>query len=67
MTELKPCPFCGETNDFDYQYGTEDREGTPINIYCATCGAAGPWCYTPDTEITQFADREWNTRKEPKS
>lgn len=62
--ELKPCPFCGESNqnNLDYQYGTEDREGTPINVVCMGCGACGPWIYGTTAEDTYDADTAWNRR-----
>jgi Lar family restriction alleviation protein len=38
---VMPCPFCGKL-DVSFQWGTEDREGTPVNVICESCGACGP-------------------------
>ena len=63
MEDLKPCPFCNEQiSDLEFQHGTPDREGTPINVFCGFCGAAGPWSYTDNIENTQQAVRDWNKR-----
>lgn len=66
--KIKPCPFCGETEDFEVGIGTEDREGLPTYIYCGVCGAHGPWEYvdhsTPDTTIEFYAEAtHWNERE----
>lgn len=63
----KPCPFCGESKDFGIGRGTEDREGFPTYIFCATCGTCGPWIYTQDkalwTSAVICADKTgWNKR-----
>lgn len=55
--ELMPCPFCGSSNDLDMQYGTNDREGKPMNVYCGACGACGPWSYYETVAI-----KDWNRR-----
>jgi Lar family restriction alleviation protein len=47
MSSVKECPFCG-CRDYGIGRGTEDREGWPVFINCATCGAQGPWTYTRD-------------------
>jgi hypothetical protein len=46
--KTKPCPFCGETDDFGIGRSSEDREGWSTYIYCVTCGCKGPWVYTRD-------------------
>lgn len=59
--ELKPCPFCGNIDTLDFQWGCKDREGTPINVHCGVCGTSGPWIYSePDTEYK--AVELWNKR-----
>lgn len=64
MIELKPCPFCG-SDEIDFQWGTTDREGTPLNAYCFNCGVSGPWIYT--TSDTEFkAVEAWNKRYDVK-
>lgn len=69
MAELtvEPCPFCGEKSDFGIGRGTEDREGFLTYVYCAKCGAHGPWIYTRDKGIwtcTALACEKtgWNRR-----
>lgn len=47
----KPCPFCGNDEEFGIGRQTEDREGYPTYVYCAKCGAHGPWIYTRDEAI----------------
>jgi len=64
---IKPCPFCGEADDFGIGRGTEDREGWPTYVYCVTCGAQGPWIYTRDESVfgcTKIAAEKtnWNWR-----
>lgn len=66
MDKFAPCPFCGGT-DLGVRRGTEDREGFPTYVYCADCGAQGPWIYTRDKSVftcTRVACREtgWNKR-----
>lgn len=67
MSELKPCPFCGERDDLELQTSTEDREGTPCNISCGNCGACGPWVYvhSSDSEMAQkyWARIAWDERR----
>jgi hypothetical protein len=63
----KECPFCGNNNDLGVGRGTEDREGYPTYVYCADCGAQGPWIYTRDKAVftcTAVACEEtgWNRR-----
>jgi hypothetical protein len=64
---MKPCPFCGEIKELGSQYGTPDREGTPVNIGCDRCGASGPWRYMSRTELklsleTMAELTGWNKR-----
>ena len=63
----KPCPFCGEASDLCIGRGTEDREGFPTYVYCAECGAQGPWFYTREkaafTSLEVCAEMSrWNAR-----
>ena len=39
MTELKPCPFCGNSKTV---YCENDESGFVIEVVCAMCGARGP-------------------------
>jgi len=38
MTELKPCPFCGEKDDIDFGLYTGTLRGYEY-IQCQNCGA----------------------------
>lgn len=60
---VDPCPFCG-ADEVELQTGTPDGEGTPSNVSCVTCGAAGPWVYAQGDESVLFsrALEEWNSR-----
>jgi Lar family restriction alleviation protein len=62
--KVKKCPFCKKTN-IDYQFGTPDREGTPVNVICVECGACGPWIYAKGTQehMEMEALLKWNERK----
>ena len=65
----KACPFC-ESVALGIGRGTEDREGFPVYIYCADCGAKGPWAYSCDKAAFTNTDHcaeltGWNGRKKP--
>ncbi len=69
INDVKPCPFCGEEKDLGIGRSSEnwDWEGKPTYIYCASCGAQGPWFYTRDAMYwtCTFACAEksgWNNR-----
>lgn len=47
--ELKPCPFCGET-DADHL----KKSAVTGGVFCDTCGCDGPW--------SPAFDGDWNTR-----
>lgn len=59
------CPFCGSV-ELIFQYGTEDREGTPVNVMCDSCSACGPCIYIDAKQDSEFAKvvAEWNNRVE---
>ncbi len=61
MSELKPCPFCGNNSGIDVYESTEDREGIPCGWHCPECGALSPWEYTKDRRPSPNL---WNTRAE---
>jgi Lar family restriction alleviation protein len=63
IMENKNCPFCGNS-EIDFQYGTPDREGTPINVICVECGAGGPWVYANGSKekMERKAIVIWNAR-----
>ena len=49
MTELKPCPFCGGS--------AQCTNPTTWQVWCAKCGAIGPWKITREEAI-----EAWNRR-----
>ena len=65
---MKTCPFCGQDDlGIGRVISTVGREGWHTYIYCATCGARGPWIYTRNEcvwESTDIACEEtgWNER-----
>ena len=52
MTDLKECPFCGESET----YITEDAEADAV-VRCLYCGAMGEPC-----GLVRDAKKAWNTR-----
>ena len=54
----KPCPFCGEKEDEEYEW---EMCMDDISIRCLNCGALGPPCSTLNE-----ARKSWNERKEAK-
>ena len=54
-TELKPCPFCGESNARVKHSG---RWGWFVSCQCAAVG--------PSAESREAAVEAWNTRLEPR-
>lgn len=67
MTEIKPCPFCGEIN-----IGVKDNVTNKITwAYCRNlnCECTGPKVHLPkhnemsDEEIIECAYKAWNVRK----
>ena len=66
--ELKPCPFCG-SNDLDTVFvDMRDREGRPMQVVCADCGASGPSAYFSDDSTTigeVVRVTAWNRRAAP--
>ena len=63
-SELKPCPFCGGS-DLDRSVDIQDREGFPVAVSCADCGAIGPWEYCKTKADDIAAITAWNVRREP--
>lgn len=53
---LKPCPFCGESEIKEYDY-TEADVNPEVMHQCETCGATGPG--GSDAESARF---QWNNR-----
>ena len=63
MTDIKPCPFCGETSCFVFA-ALHRKWG---NVECGRCGATGPQVHTnyePSTVWQDDATSAWNQRKE---
>ena len=70
MISMKPCPFCGATeNGDDPLVDGMNLDGTVIWVCCLDCGAAGPPVdYVVDettSVITSWpkAIEEWNRRE----
>lgn len=42
MAELKPCPFCGNTDVSNSWYYDEAYEGKIFHVRCHKCAALGP-------------------------
>lgn len=62
MSELKPCPFCGEKENVSI---VENVEESLHGIMCGTCLSSGPM-YSTETTDTDIPIDAWNTRvKEP--
>ena len=59
MTELKPCPFCGEKEDIDYGIFNGTLKGFDY-IQCQNCGAEINAIYKNEQYIS--ATRAWNRR-----
>ena len=60
MTEMKPCPFCGEKHDlfvFEYPFKKTGLKG--CYVMCKRCGAS-----TGRSETTKEAVKVWNERNE---
>lgn len=53
MTKLKPCPFCGEKEEF--AYGISESGG--VFVWCFTCDCRGPEFLTE-----KEATAAWNRR-----
>lgn len=59
LEKLKPCPFCGEAEDFDYGYYTGTLKGYEY-IQCQQCGAEIR-CRIEGGFLTT-AEKLWNRR-----
>ena len=67
---IRPCPFCGNSDELFVGHGTPDREGIPQYIACEVCGANGPWVYLESVQSVEAVVEAtgWNNmsgRKEP--
>jgi Lar family restriction alleviation protein len=72
MTQLKPCPFCGNVARARQQT-SDERSGyqTTVTIYCIDCGAKvsaadklSPqgWSIAKEGETLAAAAEKWNRR-----
>ena len=63
MTELKPCPFCGNT---DRRVGIRRQGNKGYRVICGKCGASGPYAAIDENKITaqSIAVKAWNRRNE---
>ena len=67
MSELKPCPFCGNkkisvvVDNAEYSLGLVDESETSFKVMCSStscgCGASSGWHNTREEAINA-----WNTR-----
>ena len=55
MSDLKPCPHCGESRAFVEDIDT--TQGLKWYVFCYACGATGGYKATPSKAI-----EAWNTR-----
>lgn len=60
MSELKPCPFCGQTGYLEYSQLYDQYTQVICNAATGGCGASGG-----GEEFDEGAAREWNTRHTP--
>ena len=60
MTDLLPCPFCGEKADLKIKVGVIDGERAVSAVFCMTCGGSGAYA-----EIQEHAIESWNRRAAP--
>ena len=58
MAELKPCPFCGGTENKEWRCGLVlIKENNNFQVFCLGCGVSSEWFATE-----KEARRRWNTR-----
>ena len=63
MMETKPCPFCGETDLYKFEYPFRRKPGLRgCFVKCKGCGAT-----SGNFETVEDAMNAWNTRKDKKS
>jgi Zn ribbon nucleic-acid-binding protein len=55
---MKPCPFCGSTNQI-----AQPDETLPLYIECVNCGAIGPRWPNKDNGGMSIRDA-WNLRRD---
>ncbi len=62
MSELKPCPFCGESTKVQFvlrKIGIAPMETQYVNVECLQCGVATRWAHNRG-EAAEY----WNRRAE---
>lgn len=67
MSELKPCPFCGDVTRQPECYVIDQSQGMKYGCVQCGCGARGPDVRTayndkPDAPWHAAAAAEWNRR-----
>ena len=61
--DLKPCPFCGETENHLIGEDTDGEFPSFGYVFCATCGASGPSSANVSAPTTLDGARiAWNRR-----
>lgn len=55
--ELKPCPFCGSTNQTLFTCSTLDSDEIGYGFYCCNCKTKGPRGLSKE-----LAAEAWNRR-----
>jgi len=61
---MKPCPWCGNTKDFEFCY-TSDLQmgGTRTRVNCDHCDAYGPWAIGQKKQAIDAWDTRWEAIK----
>ena len=69
MSEIKPCPFCGEDIDMFTSYGKAIKAHSCTSCYirCSSCDEVMTDCvygkrYETQEELEERAIKKWNTR-----
>lgn len=57
MAELKPCPFCGDTECLELCQDKNHPKGADMFIACQLCQVAGPSAFDEDSAIHRWNER----------
>ena len=61
QVELKPCPFCGETERLSVTHPFDEDDETAL-VDCDRCNAQGPYYGGSDSTSPEEAIAGWNRR-----